>query len=239
MPVVGDHADTVFAVDRWVVDRSGAGHQGVKCAVSSVQRPDPRRRTTLHPTTFAALAGGCQRSGRTGGRGRKPLWRSILRLQTPSSARNSGNWELGNRIATDAAMTSGLSTTTRATAAFSRADRGRIITVAGAGTSASRYYSYVSVVVSATQMTTENAAASTVSAAPAGIGTADVDGLHLGSEMAIAMVATRQAGVSRGRRRSRSSFHGGLARVRAFCITFAGSRCLRSVSATSGTIPYS
>lgn len=97
-----------------------------------------------------------------------------------SSARDSGIWALppGARTVTDAAITAGAAALTSATANFTTADVGTVVTVPGAGASGGSYAAYISAFVSATQVTMSGNASTTVSGATAYIGSITYEGLH-------------------------------------------------------------
>jgi hypothetical protein len=95
------------------------------------------------------------------------------------SARDSGKWKAPNRVVTDAAMSTGASTTlTSATANWTSADLGLDVVVAGAGASGAALTAQILVVNSSTSVTVDNACSTTVSAAQCMIGPSTLDGLH-------------------------------------------------------------
>lgn len=101
-----------------------------------------------------------------------------------ASSRNSGIFKVwpNGRNVTDAAIDIGVSTTTlnSATAAFTAADLGLEVVVAGAGAAAAALTTGITAIVSATAVTISVAAATTVSGATANIGShrQTSDGIH-------------------------------------------------------------
>lgn len=97
------------------------------------------------------------------------------------TARNSGIWKATGRVVSDAAITTGTNTLTSATAAFSAADTGKIVTVAGAAAAGATLAATMTY-VNATTVTLSTNAGTTVSGAVARIRAGDVtpDGVHMG-----------------------------------------------------------
>lgn len=131
----------------------------------------------IDPTTKAAVAvgtAGALLAGQTG----HPLYGYYEVADTVESARDSGIWKPAQRVVTDAAITSGTKTLTSATAAFTSADVGRGISVAGAGAAGAILFQTIQSVTNATTVVLNDVAGTTVSGATAGIGTFTADGTH-------------------------------------------------------------
>jgi hypothetical protein len=98
------------------------------------------------------------------------------------STRDSGRFAAatGSRIVTDASYTAGAATLTSPTAAFTASDLGRPIVVLGAGPSAGTSSRIIVAVVSATQVTLDSNASTSVTGATARIGAYGTvaDGVH-------------------------------------------------------------
>jgi lysophospholipase L1-like esterase len=107
-----------------------------------------------------------------------PLSGYFETADTVETARNSGIWKPALRRVTDAAITSGATTLTSATANFTAADIGRTVNIAGAGASGAILTVAINAVASATSATVSAAAGTTVSGAVADIGTYTDDGIH-------------------------------------------------------------
>lgn len=105
------------------------------------------------------------------GNPKHPLATVIDAADAAESARNSGKWKAPYLVITDAAMTSGSTTLTSATAGFSTSrDLGTTVLLKGAGPAGADLITNISAVGSATSVTVINSAATTVSAAQAGLG---------------------------------------------------------------------
>lgn len=116
---------------------------------------------------------------------------------------NGGYWKVPStgRTVTDAAITSGAHVVTSATAAFTSADVGRVITVAGAGASGGLYVAVIQTVNSSTQATMNTPgstnASTTVSGATMKIGASwTQDGTHPSTEAHQAMAVPFAAALS-------------------------------------------
>jgi hypothetical protein len=123
----------------------------------------------LDGTTFAPLAVGATalRMGQAG----HPLATVVDAADAAESSRNSGKWKTPCLVINDAAMTSGATTITSASAAFTSArDLGTTVLLKGAGPAGAGLITNISVVNSATSVSVINAAATTVSGAQAGLG---------------------------------------------------------------------
>lgn len=96
------------------------------------------------------------------------------------TARNSGIWKATGRVVNDAAMTAGQPTLTSASAAFTSADSGRVVQVAGAGAAGATVAATITAVTNATTVTLNVNATSTVSGQVARIRAGDYapDGIH-------------------------------------------------------------
>lgn len=95
------------------------------------------------------------------------------------SARDSGKWKPAGRVVADAAITSGTVTLTSATAAFTSADVGQSVRVAGAGAAGATLSTTIASVTNATTAVLTGApAGTTVSAASLAIGVYTADGTH-------------------------------------------------------------
>jgi hypothetical protein len=119
----------------------------------------------------------------TPGSGVHPLYGVYEVADVVESARDSGKWKIADnqRTVADAAMTSGQQTLTSATAAFSNAaDLGRQVTVAGAGAAGALLVATIQAVASATSVTLNSAAGTTVAAAALMVADsyAATDGVH-------------------------------------------------------------
>jgi lysophospholipase L1-like esterase len=123
----------------------------------------------LDATTFAPLAVGATalRMGQSG----HPLATVIDAADAAESTRNSGKWKAPYLVINDAAMSSGSTTLTSASAAFTSArDLGTTVLVKGAGPAGADLLTNISAVGSATSVTVINSAGTTVSGAQAGLG---------------------------------------------------------------------
>jgi hypothetical protein len=111
-----------------------------------------------------------------------PLYGSIDVASTVETATDSGLWKaaVNKRSVADTSMTNGSQTVTSATAVFVQAnDRGRVVTVAGAGSAGALYKAVIQNVSSATTATGGNGAGTTVTNAATVIGESFVyDGTH-------------------------------------------------------------
>lgn len=117
-------------------------------------------------TTKAAVAvgtGGALTAGQAG----HPLYTWLELTDTVESARNSGIWKapVTTRTVTDGATTAASFNATSATAAFTAADLGRTVIIAGAGSAGGLFTTTITSVSSATQVGLKDAAVTTVSAA--------------------------------------------------------------------------
>lgn len=101
------------------------------------------------------------------GTGAHPLWGVWEAADLVESARDSGLWLINAnvRTVTDAAITSAAATLTSATAAFTTADLGRKVIVAGAGTAGGLHISAIVGYTNATTVTLSTTAATTVTGA--------------------------------------------------------------------------
>jgi lysophospholipase L1-like esterase len=123
----------------------------------------------LDGSTFAPLAVGATalRKGQPG----HPLTTVIDAADAAESSRNSGKWKAPYLVVNDAAITSGATTLTSATAGFTSArDLGTTVLIKGAGPSGADLMTNIAVVNSATSVTVINSAGTTVSGAQAGLG---------------------------------------------------------------------
>lgn len=111
-----------------------------------------------------------------------PLYGVVDTASTVETATDSGLWKaaVNTRTVADAAMTNGSQTVTSATLAFVQAnDRGRIVTVVGAGSAGALYKAVIQNVSSATTAAGGNTAGTTVTNAVAVVGESYVyDGTH-------------------------------------------------------------
>lgn len=94
------------------------------------------------------------------------------------SAQDSGKWKAATRTVTDAAITSGSGTLTSATAAFTSADIGKDVNVAGAGAAGAVLTGVITTINSGTSVTITTQAGTTVSGARLAIAPYTSDGLH-------------------------------------------------------------
>lgn len=114
--------------------------------------------------------------------GSHPLYGAADAADAVESARNSGLWVLPyntTRTVTDGVTTASGATVTSATAAFTSADRGRAISVAGAGTAGALLISKINAVFSATAIGFQSASPTAVTAATVKVYDAPtIDGIH-------------------------------------------------------------
>lgn len=142
----------------------------------------------INPSTLAPVAvgtGGALVAGQLG----HPVSGYLELADLVESSRDSGKWKGPDRTVTDAAITSGQTTLTSATAAFTSADYGKQVFVMGAGSAGGNLGStYIASVTSATAVVLSGGAGTTVSGATAYIGQMTLDGVHpdRGSHIAIA-----------------------------------------------------
>lgn len=96
------------------------------------------------------------------------------------SARDSGKWVVSTRVVTDAGIDTGVNAflLNSATAAFTAADVGKGIVVAGAGAAGAALVTVITSRNSATQVVMQGGASTTVTNASLTIGTPTLDGLH-------------------------------------------------------------
>jgi hypothetical protein len=100
------------------------------------------------------------------------------------SARNSGKWDIAPiRSVADAAITSGAATLTSATAAFTSADLGSGVVIAGAGAAGASLATNIIKVSSATSAVVATNASTTVTGATLRVGVPTTDGLHPAGHM--------------------------------------------------------
>jgi lysophospholipase L1-like esterase len=100
------------------------------------------------------------------------------------SARNSGKWDVAPiRTVADAAITSGAATLTSSTAAFTSADLGAGVLIAGAGAASADLLTNIIKVTSATSVVVATNASTTVSGASLKVGVPTTDGLHPAGHM--------------------------------------------------------
>ena len=109
------------------------------------------------------------------------------------SATNSGLWKAANRVVTDAAISSGSGTLTSATAAFTSADLGRDVNMAGAGAAGAVLTGVITTINSGTSVTITTQAGTTVSGARCAIAPYTTDGLHPSVVAHAAIAAATQA----------------------------------------------
>lgn len=110
-----------------------------------------------------------------------PLFGVFEVTDLAETSRNSGVWKpmANTRAVTDAAITSGAGTLTSSTAAFTTADVGRNVVVAGAGASGAPLTAMITARNSATSVALDFNASTTVSGAALTIGDSyTVDGTH-------------------------------------------------------------
>lgn len=137
------------------------------------------------PTPVAIGTGGALLMGQPG----HPLTGYFDLAAVVESSLNSGKWRAADRTVTDGAITTGTAILTSATAAFSSADIGIYVNVAGAGASAAVLSSPIASVQSATQATLGNNASATVTGAGVAINPWTADGTHPTARGHIAMAA--------------------------------------------------
>lgn len=143
-------------------------------------------------TAGVAVATGTSGALRMGSTGH-PLTGIIEIADMVETARNSGKFKVG-RLVTDAAFTSGTRTVTSATAAFTSADLGSVLTIAGAGAAGATLAGVrISSIDSATQVTYDAIGSSTISTTGSGqnmqVGGWTTDGTHPTTNAHAAMAA--------------------------------------------------
>lgn len=128
----------------------------------------------------AAVASGSSAAGTVrAGQAGHPLAGYLEVADVIESARNSGKFTVAQvRAVADGASTATTKTITSATAAFTSADLGKSVFVAGAGSAGAVLATTITNVGSATSVTVAATAATTVSAAALQIGAATYDGTH-------------------------------------------------------------
>lgn len=138
------------------------------------------------PAATGSNAPGTLRAG-SAGHPLTDVWDVSAAIET---SLNSGIWKGPTRSFTDGAMTSGTVTLTSATAAFTAADVGQSIYIAGAGAAGAALVTQIKTVANATTITVEGGTASTtVSGATVYIGVPTTDGVHPTATLAIAAAA--------------------------------------------------
>lgn len=132
----------------------------------------PINATTLAPVTVGTS--GALLAGQAG----HPvaLWLELADLI--ESARDSGAWRGAGRTVTDAAMTSGSTTLTSASAAFTAADVGKSVRILGAGSAGGALATNIASVTNATTAVLGGGAGTTASGATAYIDVLTTDGVH-------------------------------------------------------------
>lgn len=130
----------------------------------------------LNPTTLAPVAVGTA-GALVIGQPKHPIDKVWDATSFAESALNSGVWKGAERVVADAAMNSGSSSLSSASAAFTTADVGKAVTVVGAGAAGAALSSVIRGVAGGVA-TLNNAASTTVSAASCGIGIFTFDGTH-------------------------------------------------------------
>ncbi|WP_328858775.1 hypothetical protein OG579_08485 [Williamsia herbipolensis] len=99
---------------------------------------------------------------------------------TVESATNSGRWKAAGRVVTDAAITANNTTVTSVTGAFTSADVGASVNIAGAGASGAMLSTYIKSVTNSTTVVLQGTPVTAVSAAAMAVDVYAVDGVHPG-----------------------------------------------------------
>lgn len=160
----------------------------ITLAGQTVSSSDPKRvqlnawiraGAPVDPSTKAAVAVGTSGALLAGQSGHS-LRGYVETSDSWESARDSGKWKVPERVVNDAAVTAGTSSVTSATAAFTSADVGKIISINGSGASGTPFATTITGYVSATQVNLLAAPSTTISGALCGIGNWTGDGQHPG-----------------------------------------------------------
>lgn len=128
----------------------------------------------VNGAAVAAGTVGALRAGQSG----HPILGYIEVANAVESAQDSGKWKAATRTVTDAAITNGSGTLTSATAAFTSADLGKDVNVAGAGAAGAVLTGVITTINSGTSVTITTQAGTTVSGARLAIAPYTTDGLH-------------------------------------------------------------
>jgi hypothetical protein len=131
----------------------------------------------IDPSTLAPVAAGTTGAVRFGA-ANHPIAGYLELADIVESSRNSGLWMASGRVVTDAVTTASSLNVTSATAAFTSADQGKDITIAGAGSAGADHNTQISSVTNSTTVVVTLAPVTTVSAATAVIAPITKDGLH-------------------------------------------------------------
>ncbi|WP_018762424.1 SGNH/GDSL hydrolase family protein [Arthrobacter sp. 135MFCol5.1] len=107
-----------------------------------------------------------------------PLVGYIEAADLAETSRNAGLWKPANRFVTDGTGTSGNLSITSATAAFTSADIGRTVLMAGAGAAGAPYSAVITGVTNAMTAVMDRAPGTTVAGSRLAIGVYTVDGTH-------------------------------------------------------------
>lgn len=129
-----------------------------------------------------------------------PLSGFIEIADTVETARNSGKWKVSAtaRAVADGAITTGTPTLTSNTAAFTAADLGTVVYVAGAGAAGAALIATIQTINSGTSVTLSANAGTTVSGAATGLGAMTIDGLHPATAMHLLMGTPINAALANG-----------------------------------------
>ncbi len=175
------------STDGWTTTGNQANATGnqesVRVSLNTWIRAGAPVASALSLTPVAVGTAGALVAGQPG----HPLYTYFEVADLVESARNSGVWAtMPGRTITDGVMSMGSITLTSSTAAFTSADLGSIVTVAGAGTSGALLVTTVAGVSSGTSAQLATSASTAVSGATVKINVAGTkDGLHPSSPLAI------------------------------------------------------